>query len=107
MLILHSSAVFPFLLLTESSMAPKIKSVAMFNPCGHRRIQGMRLWPIFSALIWLYRTKLGFKFIRNFSSVLFPLFGVPLDPNNADYVALAGFTMLKSEHQFPNVSCKV
>ncbi|RWS27069.1 DUF1057 domain containing protein-like protein [Leptotrombidium deliense] len=95
MLVSHSSAVYPGLNLWESESL-KIKSIALINPSGHRRIKAMKpVWFIDNSVRaylnpfgrWLYR-KLGNKILS--------AKGVPVKINNIDNVLLSATTMFYS-----------
>lgn len=94
LLLAHSSSVYPATLLMCEQQRIDIKSVAFFNPAGHRRIMAMRPAWFTEGSVKVYQNKLG-RFI-------FKLFGksfikatnsVTVKPESMNNVILSAQTM--------------
>lgn len=97
MLVAHSSAVYPTVLLWKDEEGPEIKSVAFLNPSGHRRIKAMRPKIVTSVAVRVYRNRLGRGICRTFGTTVLSITGCPVRPDNMDNVILSATTMVYSK----------
>jgi hypothetical protein len=97
MLVSHSSAVYPTVLLWKDEDAPEIKSIAFLNPSGHRRIKAMRPKIVTSVAVRVYRNRLGRVIVRTFGTTVLSITGCPVRPDNMDNVILSATTMVYSK----------
>lgn len=97
MLVSHSSAVYPTVLLWKDEDGPEIKSIAFLNPSGHRRIKAMRPKIVTSVAVRVYRNRLGRGICRTFGTTVLSITGCPVRPDNMDNVILSATTMVYSK----------
>ncbi|RWS12211.1 DUF1057 domain containing protein-like protein, partial [Dinothrombium tinctorium] len=92
----HSSSVYPALHLWDEGV-PKVKSLALINPAGHRRIKAMKPKWFIDGSVRVYLNPLGRWIYRKLGNTILTLQGVPVKINNIDNVLLSATTMYHSE----------
>lgn len=96
----HSSAIYPTVLLWRDADAPDIRSFAFLNPSGHRRIKAMKPKIVTAVFVRVYQNKLGRTLMRTFGTTVLSVTGCPVRPDNMDNVILSATTMVYSRfHQ--------
>lgn len=103
LLVSHSSAVYPTVLLWKDEDAPEIKSIAFLNPSGHRRIKAMRPKIVTSVAVRVYRNRLGRGIVRTFGTTVLSITGCPVRPDNMDNVILSATTMVYSKFRHVSI----
>lgn len=97
LLVSHSSAVYPTVLLWKDQEVAEIKSIAFLNPSGHRRIKAMRPKIVTSVFVRVYQNRLGRGLCRTFGTTVLSITGCPVRPDNMDNVILSATTMVYSK----------
>ena len=97
MLVSHSSAIYPTVLLWRDEAAPIIKSFTFLNPSGHRRIKAMRPKIVTSVFVRVYQNKFGRQICRTFGTKVLSITGCPVRPDDMDAVILSATTMVYSK----------
>lgn len=99
MLLSHSSAIYPTLLLWDDPSAPQICSIAFFNPGGHRRIKAMKPSWFTEGSVKVYQNKLGRALFKTFGTTFLAVTGSsPVKPDNMNNVMLSATTMVYSRY---------
>jgi len=93
-LISHSSAIYPSLLLWSDPNGPQINSFAFLNPGGHRRIQAMRPTWFTEGSVKVYQNKLGRTIFKTFGTTFLNITKtVTVKADNMHNVMLSATTM--------------
>lgn len=101
LLLAHSSAIYPAVLLSDDTRSNvKIRSVAFFNPAGHRRIMAMRPAWFTEGSVKVYQNKLGRMVFNAFGkSFIKATNTVTVKPENMNNVILSAQTMRYSNYK--------
>ncbi|RWS04959.1 DUF1057 domain containing protein-like protein [Dinothrombium tinctorium] len=94
LLVSHSSAIYPSTLLWQTASAPEIKSIALINPAGHRRLKFLKPKIFFDNAVRIYRNKYGRVLYRTFGPTVLSITGCVVKHNNMDNVILSATTMI-------------
>lgn len=100
LLLAHSSSVYPAAMLLSESESLNIKSVAFFNPAGHRRIMAMRPAWFTEGSVKVYQNKLGRMVMQVFGkSFIKATNTVTVKPESMNNVMLSAQTMRYSNYK--------
>jgi hypothetical protein len=87
MIISHSLSIYPSVLLCEDKSGPEVKSIAFFNPPGHRRPKVFRpVWYV-EGIVRVYQNKLSRDIFNSIYGTLSNMGKIV--PSNAGKVQLA------------------
>jgi len=99
LLVSHSSAIYPTLLLWKDTSAPCIKSIAFLNPAGHRRIKAMRPMWMTDGSVRVYQNKFGRFVFKVFGTTFLAIVGAPVRVDNMNSIMLSLTTMVYSKYK--------
>lgn len=99
MLVTHSSACYPGLKLWKDDDGPEVKSIALINASGHRRIRAMKPAWFIDGSVHVYMNPVGRWIYRKIAPIVFKAMNVPVKIENIDNVLLSATTVYHSEVQ--------
>src|SRR6218665_208048 len=100
LLMAHSSAVYPATMLMCESPQLSIRSLVLFNPAGHRRIQAMRPAWFTEGSVKVYQNKFGRAVFKVFGKSFIKVTNsVTVKPESMNNVMLSAQTMRYSNYQ--------
>lgn len=97
LLVTHSSGCYPGLKLWRDGDGPEVRSIALINASGHRRIRAMKPAWFIDNSVRMYLNPVGRWIYRHVAPIVFKAMNVPVKPENVDNVLLSATTVFYSE----------
>ena len=93
MIVAHSSAVYPSARIILDPDTPRVNSLTLLNPAGHRRIKAMKPAWFVDGCVKMNITPLGRKIFTLFGKAALKAKGVAVQVNDSDNVIISAMTM--------------